>query len=127
MDSVEVQVSIGLDPSLCSLVQEGLNALRRASCANKSALDRIEQTLQQILLKENIMSKELDALIAEVARNTTVEKSALAAIQGLSAKLAEAGTDPVKLAKLRADLAANDDELAAAVAANTPVTSPPAA
>ena len=121
MRSVEIKLSVGLDPLLYSLVQEGLNALRRASCADKSALDRIEQTLQQILLKENSMSQELDALIAEVARNTTVEKSALAAIKGLSAKLTEAGTDPVKLAKLRADLAANDDELAAAVAANTPV------
>ena len=127
MDSTKIKLSIGLDPSLCSLVQEGLNALRHTSCANKSALDRIEQTLQQILFKENVMSQELDALIAEVARNTTVEKSALAAIQGLSAKLAEAGTDPVKLAKLRADLAASDDELAAAVAANTPVAPPPAA
>ncbi len=118
MNCIEIKLSIGLDPLLCSLVQEGLN---------KSALDRIEQTLQQILLKENTMSQELDALITEVARNTTVEKSALAAIQGLSAKLTEAGNDPVKLAQLRADLAANDDELAAAVTANTPVATPPAA
>jgi hypothetical protein len=127
MECIEVKLSIGLDPSLYSLVQEGFNALHRASCADKSALDRIEQTLQQILLKENTMSQELDALISEVARNTTVEKSALAAIKGLSAKLTEAGNDPVKLAKLRADLAANDDELAAAVTANTPVATPPAA
>ena len=70
------------------------------------------------------MSQELDALISEVARNTTVEKSALAAIQGLSARLTEAGNDPVKLAKLRTDLAANDDELAAAVTANTPAATP---
>ena len=109
------------------MVQDRFNILRRARCADKSALDRIEQTLQQILLKENTMSQELDALIAEVARNTTVEKSALAAIKGLSAKLTEAGDDPVKLAKLRADLAANDDELAAAVTANTPVPTPPIA
>jgi len=127
MESHEAKLSTGLEPSLRSLVQEGFNALHRASCADQSALDRIEQTLQQILLKENLMSQELDALIAEVARNTTVEKSALAAIKGLSAKLAEAGDDPVKLAKLRADLAANDDELAAAVTANTPVPPPPAA
>ena len=127
MESVEIKLSIGLDPSLCSLVQEGFNALHRASCVDKSALDRIEQKLQQILSKENIMSQELDALISEVARNTTVEKSALAAIQGLSAKLADAGNDPVKLAKLRTDLAANDDELAAAVVANTPAATPPAA
>jgi hypothetical protein len=115
---MDIKLSIGLDPSLCSLLHEGLN---------KSALDRIEQTLQQILLKENAMSQELDALITEVARNTTVEKSALAAIQGLSAKLTAAGNDPVKLAQLRADLAANDDELAAAVTANTPAATPPAA
>jgi septation ring formation regulator EzrA len=127
MQCIEIKLSIGLDPSLSSLVQEGFNTLHRVSCADKSVLDRIERILQQILSKENIMSQELDALIAEVARNTTVEKSALAAIQGLSAKLTEAGNDPAKLAKLRADLAANDDELAAAVAANTPVATPPVA
>ncbi len=66
------------------------------------------------------MSKQLDDLTAEVARNTTVEKSALALIQGFAAALAAAGTDPVKLQALRDSLAANDDELAAAVEANTP-------
>ena len=66
------------------------------------------------------MAGELDALTAEVANNTTVEKSALAMLQGLAAQLAAAGTDPAKLQALRDTLAANDTELAAAVAANTP-------
>ncbi len=71
------------------------------------------------------MSQELDDLTAEVTRNTSVEKSALALIQGLAAKLAAAGTDPVKLAQLRASLVANDNELSAAVAANTPAAPAP--
>lgn len=37
----------------------------------------------------------LDTLTAEVANNTTVEKSAVALIQGLKAQLDAAGTDPV--------------------------------
>lgn len=68
--------------------------------------------------------KELDDLTAEVARQTTVEKSALALIQGFAGQLAAAGTDPVKLAELSATLKANDDELAAAVLANTPAGAP---
>ena len=72
------------------------------------------------------MSVALDDLTASVARETTVEKSALALITGFSAQLAAAGTDPVKLAALKATLDSNDDELAAAVAQNTPAA-PPAA
>lgn len=70
------------------------------------------------------MAKELDALTAEVARNTTVEGSALALIQGFAAQLAAAGTDPAKLSALRTQLAQNDDALAAAVVANTPAAPP---
>jgi len=66
---------------------------------------------------------DLTALTAEVERNTSVEKSALTLIQGFAAQLAAAGTDPVKLQALQDQLKSNDDELAAAVAANTPATS----
>jgi molybdenum cofactor biosynthesis enzyme MoaA len=65
------------------------------------------------------MQGSLDTLTAEVARNTTVEKSALALIKGFAQQLQDAGTDPAKLDALAASLTANDDELAAAVAANT--------
>jgi hypothetical protein len=81
--------------------------------------------VQLITSKEQRMSQQLDDLTAEVTRNTSVEKSALALIQGFAAQLAAAGTDPVQLQALRDSLAANDDELAAAVAANTP-SAPPA-
>src|SRR5713226_2291713 len=113
MDSTKIKLSIGLDPLLCSLVQEGLNVLRRASCADKSALDRIEQTLQEILLKENFMSQELDALIAEVARNTSVEKPGRAAIRGLAGKWSQGPKQHVVRRNLQPDPPANDDELAA--------------
>lgn len=78
--------------------------------------------LQRISRLETHMAGELDDLTAEVSNNTTVEKSALALIQGFAAQLAAAGTDPVKLKALHDSLKANDDELAAAVAANTPAT-----
>lgn len=84
-------------------------------------LNRIERKLDQLLSGENRIMADLTGLTAEVARNTTVEGSALALIQGFAAQLAAAGTDPVKLQALQDTLKANDDSLAAAVAANTPV------
>lgn len=65
------------------------------------------------------MSKAFDDLAAVVAAEHTVIASAVALINGFAAKLAEAGTDPVKLAALQADIKADSDALAAAVAANT--------
>jgi hypothetical protein len=81
--------------------------------------------LNNIERKLSNMAGELDALTAEVANNTTVEKSALALIQGFAAQLAAAGTDPVKLQALADTLKANDTELAAAVAQNTPAAPAP--
>lgn len=65
------------------------------------------------------MTTALETLTAEVANETVVEKSALLLIQGFAAQLAAAGTDPAKLTALAETLAANDKELAAAVAAGT--------
>ena len=67
----------------------------------------------------------IDDLTTEVARNTSVEQSALVLIQGLAAQLAAAGTDPAKLAALTAQLSTSADALAAAVAANTPAAPAP--
>jgi hypothetical protein len=61
-----------------------------------------------------------DDLAAQVAATTTVDGSALVLINGFAARLAAAGVDPVKLAQLQSDLKTNSDQLAAAVAANTP-------
>ncbi len=74
----------------------------------------------------------ISALQAEVTKNTTVEKSALALIQGIPAlidaavtKALAAGATAAQLAAVTAlstSLKANDDELAAAVASNTPTS-----
>lgn len=62
----------------------------------------------------------LDALTAQVAQTVTVEQSAITLIQGISAQLAAAGTDPAALANLQTQLNTSATALAAAVAANTP-------
>ena len=66
------------------------------------------------------MSVQLDALTAQVAKNTDVVNSAIKLIGNIKAQLDAAGTDPVKLAALSATLGTDDDALAAAVVANTP-------
>ena len=70
------------------------------------------------------MPNRLDPLIAEVARSRTIKESAIALINGFAARLVAAGTDPVQLEALRADIAETSDALAAAVEANTPVAPP---
>lgn len=70
---------------------------------------------------------DLAGLKAQVEQNNTVIGSALALINGFSAQLAAAGTDPAKLQELQDSLKAQDDALAAAVAANTPAASAPGA
>ena len=62
------------------------------------------------------MSAEMDALKAQVAANTTIVKSAIVLINGIAARIAAAGTDPVALAALTTELKAQDAALAAAVA-----------
>ncbi len=79
------------------------------------------------------LDDQITALTAEVARNATVEASALALIQGIPkliadavAKATAAGATPAQLASfttLTSSLAAKDTELAAAVGAN--IVAPP--
>lgn len=90
----------------------------------KPARFTVSTALTEILKRTKQIMAQLDTLTAEVTRNTTVVKSALTLIQGLKKQLDDAGTDPAKLKALSDSLAANDDELAAAVAANTPATPP---
>lgn len=85
----------------------------------------------------SLLDDKLAALQLEVANNTSVEKSALALIQGFGAQLQAAveaalaqGATPAQLQSItdfQSTLAANDSELAAAVLAGTPVTPPPIA
>lgn len=89
-----------------------------------SFLVAIDQKLNLVLTAiaqgESLMSSELQALTDQVAKNTTVEASAIALIQGIADKLAHAQSDPTQINGLAAQLKNSADALAAAVAANTP-------
>lgn len=63
---------------------------------------------------------QLDDLVREVSEISGSADSAIALLKGLKDRLDAAGTDPVKLAELSQQLDAKGNELAAAVAANTP-------
>lgn len=63
---------------------------------------------------------QLDALTAEVTRNTEVDAGAIALINGLAAKIVELKNDPVALQALADSMKSSSDALAAAVTANTP-------
>jgi hypothetical protein len=89
--------------------------------------DRILESLASLSRRIYLMSLQLDTLTAEVAQNTTVVGSAVALIQGFSARLQaaiDAGADPVALQALADELNNSNDALAAAVAANTPAEPP---
>jgi hypothetical protein len=104
-------------------------------------LDRIERLLWLVFRKERQIMSDVDnkiaALKAEVENGTTVEKSALALIQGIPALIADAvskaqsaGATPEQLqalTDLQTQLASNDSELSAAVTANTPAAAAPGA
>jgi hypothetical protein len=109
-----------------SATEGKLDALLHGQLAITTQLSALEKRMAAI-------DDQITALTAEVTRNTTVEKSALALIQGFSAQLTAAvnaalaaGATPAELAALTAldtTLKANDDELAAAISQNTPAAS----
>lgn len=79
-----------------------------------------------VLRKElTTMQAQIDALIAQVAQNTSVVDSALTLIKWLHEQLATAPSGSQFMVDLAAKLKASDDALAAAVAANTPAAPEP--
>lgn len=68
------------------------------------------------------MALDLSELKSNIEANTAVSDSAVILLQGLKAKLDEAiaSNDPAALAALSAALGADTQELAQAIAANTP-------
>jgi len=81
-------------------------------------LDRVTHLYQLALRRLEMASAQLEALRAQVADTKGVMESAGALIAGLHGRLEEAGTDPVALDEIKADLKTGSDALAAAVAAN---------
>jgi len=73
-----------------------------------------------IMERLDTMSKEVDDLTAQVTANTGTINSAIVLINGIADRITAAGVDPAKLTALTTELKAKDDELAAAVTANTP-------
>ena len=95
--------------------------------SNQARLDRrLSQIARLILNSEHDMALDISALTAQVAADTSAVNSAVTLIQSLAAQIAalkSQTTDPETAAKidaLVAQLKANDDSLATAVAANTP-------
>ncbi|MDP2322587.1 MAG: hypothetical protein Q8N51_00975 [Gammaproteobacteria bacterium] len=80
----------------------------------------IVRLLQQLIQKVNIMSAELDRLTSEVAENGAVIQSAITLLNGLAQQIRDNANDPAALTALADELDANEQALAAAVAANTP-------
>lgn len=88
-------------------------------------LDRAQNSLENLLIGDLIMSAELDALSAQVANNTDVEASAVQLLENISQLLRDAGTDRTKLTALANNLETSRTALAAAIVANTPVAVAP--
>lgn len=87
-------------------------------------ITRINNKLNYIIIRNEVMSLELDNLTAQVKANSDLLDSATVLINGIADRITAAGVDPVKLNELTAELKAKDDVLATAVTANTPVSVP---
>lgn len=95
--------------------------------ATASVSAQLAAILTKLSSMETHIMAELDDLTTQVQATTDAEQSAIVLLNGLAAALAAAGTDPTKLAALRAALKSNTDALAAAVVANQlPTSAPPA-
>lgn len=82
-------------------------------------VDEILGLVRSIDEKGTGMSKELDALKAAVARNSSVQDGAIELIKGLSSRINAAADDPAALQALAAELDAQATELADAVKSGT--------
>lgn len=86
-------------------------------------LDALQATSGLILeTLENVIMPTMDDLKAAVTRNTNVDDSVLALLQGISQQLkdAQASNDPQAIADVIAQLDANTQKMTDAVTANTP-------
>ena len=87
-------------------------------------LASIEAKLDSITRRAKAMSLVLDNLKAQVARNTSLEQSAIALIQGLAQQIRDAAGDPAALAELATNLETSATSLSDAIVANTPAAPP---
>lgn len=100
-----------------------LEQIKATVIETRNRQELVFQRLGLVIEKEIAMAGELDALKAEVARNTDVDSSAVTLLNGLAAKIQElinAGGNPADFQALADNLKNSSDSLAAAVTANTP-------
>lgn len=95
------------------------------SAGERRLMEMIEALDLKLSTKQEKTMALIDDTLADVTAQTTVEQSAVTLLNSLSAQLAAAGTDPVKLQQIKDGLDANTAALAAAVAANTPAAPAP--
>lgn len=86
----------------------------------KQMLEHNHTLIHQLLNEVHTMSASLDRLTAEVAETNAVIDSAITLINGLAQAIRDAATDPAALEALATELDTKANELAGAVAANTP-------
>jgi hypothetical protein len=78
--------------------------------------------IHQLKQMEATMAQSLAALKAEIEENKSVVDSIVVLIAGLRQQIIDAGTDPVLLAQLVADLDSQNATLAGAAVTNTSAT-----
>jgi len=78
-----------------------------------------DTAIQEILAEILAMSQQLDALEAELTKNTDATQSVVVLITTLRQEIIDAGTDPAKLQVITDKLQANTQALADAAVANT--------
>lgn len=86
--------------------------------ADKSTLNMIYVLVSSANRRLLMASEQIETLRTQVAATKGVMESAVTLITGFHDRLVAAGTDPVALDEIKADLATETDKLAAAVAAN---------
>lgn len=93
-----------------------------ARCEVMRRLDAILDQTGLILDRQELIMATMDDLKAAVSRNTSVDDSVLALLQGISQQLkdAQAANDPQAIADVIAQLDANTQKMTDAVTANTP-------
>lgn len=107
--------------------------------ASDIQLDRIEDLLKTVKLQNQqqiglllslfaggrIMSQEMDALVAAVEANTTVDQSVITYLQGIAQQVQDAAGDRARSLTLAATIKSSTDAVTAALLANTPTAPTP--
>jgi SMC interacting uncharacterized protein involved in chromosome segregation len=101
-----------------------LQAEREARDSGEGLSRALREQLNLIRTEMQKMSAELDRLTREVAENGTVIQSAIVLLEGLAERIRELATDPAALTALADELDAKEQQLAAAITANTPEPTP---